>query len=192
MLKDFFFLAGRNITHRKLRSWLTVIGIFIGITAVVALISIGLGLDRTVKQEVAKVFGVDTFLITGEGFFQQAHSGDEEEGYQIDPESRKRLEQAASEHKEKLGKRLSLAFPLRKRNGCAMQLVNGIVVAADEAPARVVPTGIHWTYASLGSVDSALGLPLTNEHIDDQGRAVVRFEHGTILWKGGRGWVEWQ
>ncbi len=85
MLKDFFLLAARNITHRKLRSWLTVIGIFIGITAVVALISIGLGLDRTVKQEVAKVFGVDTFLITGENFFQQAHSGDEDEGYQIDP-----------------------------------------------------------------------------------------------------------
>jgi len=86
MLRDFFFLAGRNITHRKLRSWLTVIGIFIGITAVVALISIGLGLDRTVKQEVAKVFGVDTFLITGEDFFQRAHTGDEDEGYQIDPE----------------------------------------------------------------------------------------------------------
>jgi hypothetical protein len=110
---------------------------------------------------------------------------------QIDPESRNRLEQAALEHKQKLGKPLSLAFPLRKRNGCVMQFVNGIVVAADEAPARVVPTGIHWMYASLGSVDSALGLPLTNEHIDDQGRAVVQFEHGTIFWKEGRGWVEW-
>ncbi|HDL86692.1 MAG TPA: ABC transporter permease, partial [Candidatus Acetothermia bacterium] len=58
MLKDFFMLAARSITHRKMRSWLTVIGVFIGITAVVALISIGLGLDQTIKQQVAGVFGV--------------------------------------------------------------------------------------------------------------------------------------
>ncbi len=75
MLKDFFFLAARSITHRKLRSWLTVIGVFIGITAVVALISIGLGLNRTIEDQVAKVFGVDMFMVRHEGVFGQ-HGGD--------------------------------------------------------------------------------------------------------------------
>ncbi len=80
MLKDFFLLAGRSIVHRKIRSWLTVIGVFIGITAVVALISIGLGLEKTIKDQVATVFGVDTFMIMHEDSFgPQRHGGDAEE-----------------------------------------------------------------------------------------------------------------
>lgn len=85
MLKDFLQLAGRSIVHRKMRSWLTVIGVFIGITAVVALISIGLGLDRTIKDQVAKVFGVDTFIIMPEGTFgPQQHAGGSAEEYALD------------------------------------------------------------------------------------------------------------
>ncbi len=53
-----------------------------------------------------------------------------------------------------------------------------------------VPTGIHWKYASLGGVNSSLGLPATSETVDDQGRAVQKFENGTIFWKNGRCWVE--
>ncbi len=85
MLKDFFMLAARSITHRKMRSWLTVIGVFIGITAVVALISIGLGLDQTIKQQVAGVFGVDTFVLVPKGSFgPQRHTGTSAEEYALD------------------------------------------------------------------------------------------------------------
>ncbi|HPD06894.1 MAG TPA: ABC transporter permease [Candidatus Bipolaricaulis sp.] len=72
MVRDFMALAGSSILHRRIRSWLTVIGVFIGITAVVALISIGLGLERTVNDEVAKLFGVDTFLLAPR---QRSNSG---------------------------------------------------------------------------------------------------------------------
>jgi len=85
MLKDFFLLAARSITHRKMRSWLTVIGVFIGITAVVALISIGLGLERTITDQVASVFGVDTFIIMNEDTFgPQAHGPGGAEEYALD------------------------------------------------------------------------------------------------------------
>ena len=85
MLKDFFMLAARSITHRRMRSWLTVIGVFIGITAVVALISIGLGLNKTVEQQVAGVFGVDTFILVSEGSFgPQSHTGGSAEEYALD------------------------------------------------------------------------------------------------------------
>jgi putative ABC transport system permease protein len=86
MLKDFFMLAARSITHRKMRSWLTVIGVFIGITAVVALISIGLGLDETIKQQVAGVFGVDTFVLIPEGTFPGAGAPTNTEEYSLDLE----------------------------------------------------------------------------------------------------------
>ena len=42
MLKDSFFLAFKNIRHKGLRSWLTILGILIGITSVVALVGIAL------------------------------------------------------------------------------------------------------------------------------------------------------
>ncbi len=83
-LSDFLRLAGQSIMHRRLRSWLTVIGVFIGITAVVALISIGLGLDRTIKEQVASVFGVDTFAILHEDTFGPGAHGGTAEEYALD------------------------------------------------------------------------------------------------------------
>jgi len=47
-MKDYFFLAFNNLRRRKLRAWLTILGIFIGIAAVVALISLGQGLREAV------------------------------------------------------------------------------------------------------------------------------------------------
>ena len=69
MLKDFLLLAGQSIVHRKMRSWLTVIGVFIGITAVVALITIGLSFEQTINEQIEGVFGVDTFIILHEDAF---------------------------------------------------------------------------------------------------------------------------
>ena len=84
MVSDFLALAGRSILHRKLRSWLTVIGIFIGITAVVALISIGLGLEKTVTSQVEKLFGYNSFLLVGGDPFSR--HGRSEEAFQLDLE----------------------------------------------------------------------------------------------------------
>lgn len=64
---DLFRLSIRNVLHRRLRSWLTVIGILIGTAAVVALISIGQGLERSITQEVERIMGFNTLLITPEG-----------------------------------------------------------------------------------------------------------------------------
>jgi putative ABC transport system permease protein len=51
MITDFFNLAFRNIKHRGLRSWLTMLGIFIGIAAVVSLISLGNGLGAAINAQ---------------------------------------------------------------------------------------------------------------------------------------------
>jgi putative ABC transport system permease protein len=56
MLKDYFRFAWRNLIHKKLRSWLTLIGIIIGVTAVVSLISLGNGLRTAVNSQ----FGVSS------------------------------------------------------------------------------------------------------------------------------------
>lgn len=60
---DLVVLAVRNILNRRRRSWLTIIGIFIGIAAVVSLVSLGQGLNQAVIGEFERV-GVDKVYIT--------------------------------------------------------------------------------------------------------------------------------
>jgi putative ABC transport system permease protein len=61
MISDYFSIAFKNLKHRGIRSWLTLLGIFIGVMAVVALMSLGSGL----KLAVSSQFGVSaTELIT--------------------------------------------------------------------------------------------------------------------------------
>lgn len=69
MILDFLSLAVRNILHRKRRSWLTIIGIFIGIAAVVGLVSLGQGLEDSVNREFQQVGTDKIFVEPGAGTF---------------------------------------------------------------------------------------------------------------------------
>lgn len=66
MYLDFLKLAFRNIVNRRRRSWLTVVGIFIGIAAVVSLVALGQGLDRSITQEFEQI-GADKIFINPGG-----------------------------------------------------------------------------------------------------------------------------
>ncbi len=50
-MKDYFLLAWKNLRRRRLRSWLTILGIFIGVAAVVALISVGQSLSTSIASQ---------------------------------------------------------------------------------------------------------------------------------------------
>ena len=52
-----------SLTQRKLRSWLTVIGIVIGVASIVALISIGQGAQAQIQSQLSG-FGADTITIS--------------------------------------------------------------------------------------------------------------------------------
>lgn len=66
MILDYFFLAFRSLVRRKLRSWLTAIGVIIGIIAVVALISIGQGMKIAINEEFESI-GTNRIMITPGG-----------------------------------------------------------------------------------------------------------------------------
>jgi putative ABC transport system permease protein len=66
VLRDLTRLAVRNLGARKARSALTLIGIAIGMTAVVALVSLSLGAQRAVERQFAKL-GADVILIVPAG-----------------------------------------------------------------------------------------------------------------------------
>lgn len=65
-MKEYLLLAIKNLRRRKLRSWLTIIGIFIGIAAVVALISVSYGMEATIKEQLASM-GSNKIMISPGG-----------------------------------------------------------------------------------------------------------------------------
>ena len=74
MLVDYINLVFLNFVHRKLRSWLTIIGIFIGITAIVALISLSQGFRNAINEQF-EMIGSDKIIITTKaGFFGMGSS----------------------------------------------------------------------------------------------------------------------
>ncbi len=69
MIGDYFKLAFRSIRHKSTRSYLTIIGILIGVAAIVALISLSQGLSESVEAEF-EAAGTDTITVmadTGPG-----------------------------------------------------------------------------------------------------------------------------
>lgn len=66
MIRDYFKIALKSLTKKKVRSWLTLIGIFIGIATVVSIISLGQGLQTAVAQQF-QVLGVDRISISALG-----------------------------------------------------------------------------------------------------------------------------
>jgi len=65
-IRDYLDLVFRSLMHRQLRSWLTIIGILIGVAAVVALVSLGQGFQKAIDDEFAKL-GKDRITVTPGG-----------------------------------------------------------------------------------------------------------------------------
>ncbi len=66
MISDFTKLAVRNFKKRKLRSFLTLLGILISISTIFVLISLSLGLNEVVKEQFQEL-GADKFFIQPKG-----------------------------------------------------------------------------------------------------------------------------
>ncbi len=66
MIKDFFMHGIKNMKHRQLRSWLTILGVVIGIAAIVSLITVGQGLENAIVEQF-EVMGSDKIRVVPEG-----------------------------------------------------------------------------------------------------------------------------
>jgi putative ABC transport system permease protein len=62
MLRNFVSIAFTNIRHRKLRSFLTIIAIVIGIAAVVSLISVSQGMQKAIEKQF-EILGTDKIIV---------------------------------------------------------------------------------------------------------------------------------
>ncbi|HIE33769.1 MAG TPA: hypothetical protein EYP86_01350, partial [Candidatus Altiarchaeales archaeon] len=63
MMDDFLRISIRSIIHKGIRSWLTMIGIFIGIAAVVSLISLSDGMQKAINEQF-ELLGANIIYVT--------------------------------------------------------------------------------------------------------------------------------
>tara|TARA_Y100000310_G_scaffold342595_1_gene446470 strand:- start:513 stop:1730 length:1218 start_codon:yes stop_codon:yes gene_type:complete len=61
-IKEYFKIAIRNLRTRQLRSWLTIVGVIIGVFLIVSLLSLSEGLKGAVLQQL-KMMGSDLVMI---------------------------------------------------------------------------------------------------------------------------------
>jgi putative ABC transport system permease protein len=71
-LNDIIKLSMNSLSHRGLRSWLTILGIVIGVAAVVSIISIGLGTQQIISSQLG---GLGADIITISSGFERAFGG---------------------------------------------------------------------------------------------------------------------
>jgi putative ABC transport system permease protein len=62
-LSDILRLSLNGLTHRGLRSWLTILGIIVGVAAVIAMLSIGAGMSQSMKAQMSN-FGADVLTVS--------------------------------------------------------------------------------------------------------------------------------
>ncbi len=66
MFKEYFIYSVKSLRNRRLRSWLTMLGIIIGITAVVSLIGMGQGLKVAISSQFGDI-GTDKLAVMASG-----------------------------------------------------------------------------------------------------------------------------
>lgn len=81
-LIDLLRLSSGNLKRRKLRTFLTVLGVIIGTASVVVMISLGLGLQQSLYAEIEQMGGISNIQVYGKSEMEQmggsfAFSGEE-------------------------------------------------------------------------------------------------------------------
>jgi len=66
MTKDYFKIALRNLKSRQLRSWLTILGIVIGVFLIISLISLSEGVRNAIEKQLRMVGGDVIMILPGE------------------------------------------------------------------------------------------------------------------------------
>ena len=62
---DLLRMSLSSLKRRKLRTFLTVLGVIIGTASIVVMISLGLGLQQSMYEEVAQSGGTTSLTVTG-------------------------------------------------------------------------------------------------------------------------------
>lgn len=65
-IKEYFKIASKNLRTRSLRSWLTIIGIVIGVFLIISLLSLSEGVKATITKQLRALGGEMIFIMPGD------------------------------------------------------------------------------------------------------------------------------
>ena len=82
-LIDLLRMSVANLWRRKLRTFLTVLGVIIGTASIVVMVSLGLGLTRSTMEQIEQSGGLTTITVH-EGNGMGSVEADKTEGGSID------------------------------------------------------------------------------------------------------------
>ena len=63
MLKSYLNLVYKNLRYRQVRSWLTILGVIIGVASIIALVSITTGLENSIEEQFDKIGSNKIFVM---------------------------------------------------------------------------------------------------------------------------------
>lgn len=79
---DLLRMSSGNLKRRKLRTFLTILGVVIGTASIVVMISLGLGMQESMYREVEQSGGITNLTVTGkqaEGSYYMSYGGSDQE-----------------------------------------------------------------------------------------------------------------
>lgn len=78
---DLLRMSSGNLRRRKLRTFLTVLGVVVGTASIVVMISLGLGMQQSLYREIEQSGGMTAITVTGKDAGNQMYyMGDDSEG----------------------------------------------------------------------------------------------------------------
>ena len=97
---DLLSMSIENLWKRKVRTFLTILGVIIGSASIIVMLSLGLGLSKTRMDQVKKQGGLTSINVYGGLEGQMFYSSDSialEEGYSSEPQEQLKLDEASLE-----------------------------------------------------------------------------------------------
>ena len=76
---DLIRMSLSNLWRRKLRTFLTILGVMIGTASIVVMVSLGLALDKATMETMESSGGLTTIQVNENGMFMDMSSDSQEE-----------------------------------------------------------------------------------------------------------------
>lgn len=87
-LIDLLRMSSSNLKRRKLRTFLTVLGVVIGTASIVVMVSLGLGMQEAMYKQIEEYGGLTTITVYSMDSGMGMHYGDNSNGQQNDDEKK--------------------------------------------------------------------------------------------------------
>lgn len=166
-IKKIFIIAIKAVQMNKVRSFLTMLGVIIGVGSVVLLTSIGTGLQLYVQDQFTRLGTNTVFVVPGTPFSESGGFGNSETAF---------IEASQGKLKQRYSDKLLRDHRDLLVEGAVTALGTGEVSYKDEDK-KVTVIGVTASYANVGNVDTLAGEWFT-ESDDDRSRRIAMLGYG--------------